>query len=205
MFNENPVDYPVNPLSRQRWSPYAFDADRSVSREDLEGLFEAARWAMSSFNAQPWRYIVGVKERDRETWDAVFETLLEGNRGWAQHVPVLALGLVERHFEHNGKPNRHAAHDLGAASASLSYEAAARGQLMIAREEYKIAVGHYPNGLQVPPPSPISALHPWGARPSSWSTSRPAGLPRSRAPCPMRWSRGASAGTSKARNIHARK
>ena len=127
MFKENPVDHPVNPLSLQRWSPYAYDADRAVNREDLQSLFEAARWAMSSFNAQPWRYIVGVRDRDRENWDKVFETLLEGNRGWAQHVPVLALGLVERHFEHNGKPNRHAAHDLGAASASLSYEAAARG------------------------------------------------------------------------------
>ena len=95
------------------WYRWARSGDRAGGFAGRSTTFAAARWAMSSFNAQPWRYIVGVKERDRETWDAVFETLLEGNRGWAQHVPVLALGLVERHFEHNGKPNRHAAHDLG--------------------------------------------------------------------------------------------
>lgn len=124
---KNPVEHDIQPMFRQRWSPYAYDAERNVSREDLQSLFEAARWAMSSFNAQPWRYIVGIRGRGQETWDRVFETLVEGNRGWAVNVPVLALGLVETHFEHNGKPNRHAAHDLGAASASLAYEAAARG------------------------------------------------------------------------------
>lgn len=124
---KNPVEHDIQPMFRQRWSPYAYDAERNVSSEDLQSLFEAARWAMSSFNAQPWRYIVGVRGRGQETWDRVFETLVEGNQNWAAHVPVLALGLVETHFEHNGKPNRHAAHDLGAASASLAYEAAARG------------------------------------------------------------------------------
>lgn len=124
---KNPVEHDIQPMFRQRWSPYAYDAERNVSSEDLQSLFEAARWAMSSFNAQPWRYIVGIRGRGQETWDRVFETLVEGNQNWAAHVPVLALGLVETHFEHNGKPNRHAAHDLGAASASLAYEAAARG------------------------------------------------------------------------------
>lgn len=123
----NPVAHAINPLFAQRWSPYGYDPRREVSREDLEGLFEAARWSMSAFNAQPWRYIVGVRGRSQATWDRVFESLLEGNRGWTRHVPVLALGLMETNFEHNGKPNGTALHDLGAASASLSYEAVARG------------------------------------------------------------------------------
>lgn len=124
---KNPSQYPINELFSKRWSPYVYDSEREVSREDLQGIFEAARWAMSAFNAQPWRYIVGVRGRTQETWNRVFESLLEGNRGWTEGVPVLALGLAERKFEYNGKANKTALHDLGAASATLSYEAASRG------------------------------------------------------------------------------
>lgn len=123
----NPVTRPVSPVFAQRWSPYVFDASRSVGSEDLEALFEAARWTMSAFNEQPWRYVVGVRGRGQETWDKVFDSLLEGNRGWAKNAPVLALGLAKRHYEHNGKPNHTALHDLGAASAALTFEATARG------------------------------------------------------------------------------
>ena len=124
---KNRTDHPINDLAAGRWSPYVFDAGREVSREDLESVFEAARWTMSAFNAQPWRYIVGVRGRTQETWDRVHESLLSGNQGWTRAAPVLALGLAVRDFEHNGKPNRTALHDLGAASASLTYKAAARG------------------------------------------------------------------------------
>lgn len=122
-----PTDYPIHDLLRQRWSPYAFDPDRSVSEEDLRALFEAARWTMSSYNAQPWRYIVGVRERSREVWEQVLSVLVEGNKPWAMNASVLALGLVEHIFEHNGKENKAAVHDLGAASANLTFEATARG------------------------------------------------------------------------------
>ena len=124
---KNPVEHSINPLFAARWSPYGFDATREVSRTDLEAIFEAARWTMSAFNAQPWRYIVGVRGRSQETWDGVFDSLLEGNQGWTKNVPVLALGLAQRHYEHNGKPNKTAFHDLGAASAALTFEATARG------------------------------------------------------------------------------
>jgi len=120
-------DTPIHNLLAQRSSPYAFDPTKSVSNEDLQALFEAARWSASAFNAQPWRYIVGVKDRTPELWQQVLEVLVEGNQSWAQHVPVLALGLVSTVFEHNGKPNNWAQHDLGAASASLTIEATSRG------------------------------------------------------------------------------
>lgn len=123
----NPVNRPVSPVFANRWSPYVYDADRGVSREDLAAVFEAARWTMSAFNEQPWRYIVGVRGRGQATWDKVHESLLEGNRGWAGNAPVLALGLARRHYERNGKPNHTALHDLGAASAALTFEATARG------------------------------------------------------------------------------
>lgn len=122
-----PVDHPIHELLVRRRSPYAFDPDRTVDTADLRSLFEAARWAMSSYNAQPWRYIVGVKARSRETWQQLLSVLVAGNQIWAANAPVLALGVVEHHFEHNGKPNKAATHDLGAASALLTVEATARG------------------------------------------------------------------------------
>lgn len=124
---KNQAQYDINPLFKQRWSPYAYDPDRAVSTEDLQGIFEAARWAMSAFNAQPWRYIVGVQGRSQETRDKIFDSLMEGNQGWTMNAPVLAIGLAQKTFEYNGKPNPTASHDLGAASASLALEAASRG------------------------------------------------------------------------------
>ena len=117
----------IHTLLTERWSPYTFDPTRTVASEDLQPLFEAARWAASAFNAQPWRYIVGVKDRNVQIWEQVLDVLVEGNQGWAQHAPVLALGLVQTTFEHNGKPNNSAIHDLGAASANLTVEATHRG------------------------------------------------------------------------------
>jgi nitroreductase len=124
---KNQAHHEINPLFTQRWSPYAYDSQRAVSTADLQGIFEAARWAMSAFNAQPWRYIVGIRGRSQETWDKIYSSLVEGNQGWTQNAPVLAVGLAQKNFEHNGKPNSTAVHDLGAASASLALEAAGRG------------------------------------------------------------------------------
>ncbi len=121
------ADHPIHELLVQRHSPYAFDPERSVSERDVTALFEAVRWTMSSFNAQPWRYIVGVKERSPETWANIHSVLLDGNQPWALNAPVLALGVVEHNFEYNDKPNKAAVHDLGAASAYLTLEATARG------------------------------------------------------------------------------
>jgi uncharacterized iron-regulated protein len=125
---KNPVDQPIHGLMQNRWSPYAFDPSRSVATEDLAAIFEAARWAASAYNAQPWRYIVGVKGRNDEVWERIHDqVLVEGNQAWTGHAPVLALGIVRSAYEHNDKPNGTAEHDLGAASASLTLEATARG------------------------------------------------------------------------------
>jgi len=120
------TDHPINALLSQRFSPYAFDPQREVADEDLAALFEAVRWTMSSYNAQPWRYIVGVKGRD-DKWEKIHACLVEGNQPWTENAPVLVLGLVKTHFDHNGTFNKSAEHDLGAASAMLTVEATARG------------------------------------------------------------------------------
>lgn len=124
---KNPNQHPIHELFTQRWSPYAFDASKPVSTEDLQSVFEAARWAMSAYNAQPWRYIVANRHTNEALWNQVLSTLVDGNKPWATHAPVLALGLVQTEFEQTGKPNTTAIHDLGAASAFLTIEATARG------------------------------------------------------------------------------
>jgi nitroreductase len=119
------TDYPVQELIASRWSPYAF-ADRPVSVDDLHSLFEAARWAPSSYNEQPWRYFVATKD-DSEAFAEMLSCLVEGNQVWAKTAPVLAIGCTHLNFALNGKPNAAAVHDLGLASANLVLEATARG------------------------------------------------------------------------------
>lgn len=119
------TDHPIHPLLAERWSPYAFD-DRPVPAADLCSLFEAARWAPSSYNEQPWRYIVATKD-DPEQFQRLLSCLLEGNQLWAKSVPVLALGVVSLKFAHNAKDNRAAVHDLGLAAGNLVLEAISRG------------------------------------------------------------------------------
>ncbi len=114
----------VLPIFHHRWSARAF-ADREVSREDLRRVFEAARWAPSSYNEQPWRYIVGT--RGTETHKKVADSLVPFNRSWAQRAPVLILGVAKARFSHDNSPNSYAVFDLGAASAYLVLQAAALG------------------------------------------------------------------------------
>jgi nitroreductase len=114
----------VLPVIHERWSARAF-ADRDVSQEDLKRLFEAARWAPSSNNEQPWRYIVGT--RGTETHRKIYESLVGFNQAWAGKAPVLILGVAKSTFSHNNTPNLHAVYDLGAASAYLVLQAAALG------------------------------------------------------------------------------
>ena len=116
----------IHPLLSRRWSPYVFDPHRDVSAEDLRALFEAARSTMSSYNEQPWRYIVGIRSRTPTIWKTILGTLDAGNQRWAQHAPVLAVGLAHCTFERNGRENTSALHDLGAASASMTFEATSR-------------------------------------------------------------------------------
>jgi nitroreductase len=118
-------DHPIHELLAKRWSPYAF-ADRPVTDDDLRSLFEAARWAASSYNEQPWRYLVAAKE-DSGEFERLLSCLVEGNQAWAQAAPVLAIGCTCLNFALNGKPNAAALHDLGLASANLTLEATARG------------------------------------------------------------------------------
>jgi len=107
-----------------RWSPRAF-SHRPVAEADLKKIFEAARWAASSYNEQPWRFLVG--HRGDSTYQKIFDSLVEFNQGWAKSAPVLILSAASKNFGHNGAANHFAIHDTGAATAYLGLQAAALG------------------------------------------------------------------------------
>jgi nitroreductase len=118
-------DHPIHELIARRWSPYAF-SDRAVAPELIRLLFESARWAPSSYNEQPWSYVVATRENPEE-FARLLSCLVEGNQGWAKAAPVLALGCTRLVFTLNGKPNAAAIHDLGLAAGNICLEATARG------------------------------------------------------------------------------
>ncbi len=117
--------HPIHELIVDRWSPYGF-SDRSVSPDDVRSLFEAARWAPSSYNEQPWSYLVATREQPEE-YQRVLSCMVEGNQAWAKAAPVLALGCTSLRFKLDGRDNAAAIHDLGLASGNLCLEATARG------------------------------------------------------------------------------
>jgi nitroreductase len=114
----------VHELIRSRWSPRIYSS-KEVSSEELARLFEAARWAASSSNEQPWRFIVGRK--GDETYKKIFASLVEFNQMWVKTAPVLALSVAKKTFTSNGSPNPYNLHDTGAASAYLALQATADG------------------------------------------------------------------------------
>ena len=144
-------DHPIHELLSRRWSPYAL-SDRPVPAEDVLSLFEAARWSASSYNEQPWRYIVAART-DVDEFERLLSCLVEPNQVWAKSAPLLALGCTSLNFALNGQPNVAAEHDLGLASTSLTLEATARGLFVHqmsgilpdrARELYEIPPGVRP-------------------------------------------------------------
>jgi nitroreductase len=141
---------PLHELIRERWSPRAF-AKRSVEPEKIRSLLEAARWASSSWNGQPWSYLVATKDEPAE-FARLASCLVDGN-AWAKQAPVLLLAVAAMNFAQNGKPNRHAFHDVGLANENLVLQAGAMGLvahqmagflLDRAREIYQIPDGQEP-------------------------------------------------------------
>ncbi len=115
----------IEDVIAHRWSPRAFD-ERPVEPEKLKSLFEAARWAPSSNNEQPWRFLAANKEQ-RPDYDRLLGCLSEGNSKWVFRAPLLILSVASLFFEDDGKPNRHAMHDTGLAVENLVLQATALG------------------------------------------------------------------------------
>lgn len=114
----------VMPIFFHRWSPRSF-AEREVNPATLAKVFEAARWAASSYNEQPWKFFVGI--HGSSTWQKIFDSLGEFNQTWAKAAPVLMVNAAHTKFTRNGTPNRVALYDLGAAASYLTLQASAMG------------------------------------------------------------------------------
>lgn len=150
-----PAEQPIHPILTERWSPRAF-ADKPVPKDQLAQLFEAARWSASSYNEQPWRFIVAVKDGAPDggaDYAKALACLVEFNQQWAKTAPVLILTAVGETFLRNGKPNGCAEHDLGLAVGNLSAQATHLGLMLHqmagiepdkVRSTYNIPEGFHP-------------------------------------------------------------
>jgi nitroreductase len=159
-------EYPVHELIVKRHSGRAFSS-KPVDTAVIGSLFEAARWAASCSNEQPWSFIVTRKDRpsghhpsradpsadERSDFDRLLACLIEFNVQWAQHAPVLILSVARLNFASPGNPNRHAMHDVGQATANLQLQATALGliahpmagfDVQKARHEFAIPQDHEP-------------------------------------------------------------
>jgi nitroreductase len=121
------ADHDILDVIRHRWSPRAFDPAHDVSVEDLQRLFEAARWAPSSRNEQPWRFVVTDHRRTPERFAALLDAIAPRNQAWANAAPVLVLVALRLTHESLEMENPHAWYDAGQAVAFLTLQATASG------------------------------------------------------------------------------
>ena len=144
-------DHPIDDLLADRFSPYAYDP-RPVEPAKLRSCLEAARWAASSYNEQPWSFLLAARG-DEAGFAKMLACLMQANQAWAQQAGVLIVTVAAGTFSRNGKPNRVAQHDVGLAVANLTVQAVALGlhvhemagiDLDAARQAYAIPDGHDP-------------------------------------------------------------
>lgn len=118
------ADYPIERLFIRRWSPRSLSGE-SLSEEELLTLFEAARWAPSTYNEQEWRFLYA--RRDTPHWQTFFDLLMPGNQAWCKRAAVLTVVLARKTFTRNGKPNPVHLFDVGSAWENLALQATAMG------------------------------------------------------------------------------
>lgn len=133
MINNRIAGHDVNELFLKRWSPRAMSGE-SLSEEQLMSLFEAARWAPSSYNNQPWRFVYA--RRDTKQWNSLFNLLGDFNKIWAQNAAVLVVVVSKKVFDHNDKPSRTHAFDAGAAWENLALQGSLMGLAIHAMEGF---------------------------------------------------------------------
>jgi nitroreductase len=144
-------EFPIHHLLRERWSPVAF-SPRPIAPAELACLFEAARWAPSSYNEQPWTFLLATRDQPDE-FARMLQCLVPGNQIWAKHAFALVISCAQLSFARNGNANRHAFHDVGLATQNLLLQATALGiashamagfDVDLARSAYQIPASHEP-------------------------------------------------------------
>jgi nitroreductase len=143
-------EHPVNPLFVDRWSPRAMSG-QTVSREDLMSLFEAARWAPSSYNNQSWRFIYATRES--EHWKDFLGLLIDNNRQWAEKAGALIIILSKKTFDFNQQPSKTHSFDAGAAWENLALQGFLNGLVVHGMEGFDYTktrqLLHIPEGYDV--------------------------------------------------------
>ena len=144
------ANYPILPLLLNRWSSRALSGEE-MTDEELMPLFEAARWAPSSYNNQPWRFIYA--KRNTPAWKTFLDLLVEFNQSWAKNAAALVVVASAKNFEHNQKPAHTHSFDTGSAWMALALEASHRGLVAHGMEGFDYAKAakalHIPDGFQV--------------------------------------------------------
>jgi len=117
----------IDRLLAERWSPRAFDPEHEIEADKITALIEAAHWAPSCFNEQPWRYILCNKHSNEVAWQFAVSCLMPKNQLWAKNAPLLIMACAYEEFTHNGNANRWAQYDTGAASENICLQATSMG------------------------------------------------------------------------------
>ena len=157
--NNRKNQYKINSIFVNRWSPRSMTGE-SITDDTLMSLFEAARWAPSSFNNQPWRFLYA--KRDTSNWNTFYDLLLEGNKVWAKHAAVLVVIISRKNFEYNEKPSITHQFDTGAAWENLALEASTRG--IVAHGMQGFDYEKTRNNLKVPDDFDVMAMIAIGIR-----------------------------------------
>lgn len=131
--NERKAKYPIHPLILNRWSPRALSG-KELSEEELMSLFEAARWAPSSYNNQPWFFLYARK--NSKYWKTFFDLLVDFNKSWVKNASVLILILSNKLFSYNHKPSRTHRFDTGAAWENMALQGSSIGLVVHGMEGF---------------------------------------------------------------------
>jgi nitroreductase len=152
-------DYSIKPLILDRWSPRSMTGEEMTEKE-LFALFEAARWAPSSYNNQPWRFLYARK--NTPAWPLFFDLLIDFNKGWVKNASAIVLVMSAKNFEHNNKPCRTHSFDTGAAWMAMALEGAGRGWVLHAMEGFDYDKAR--KVLEIPDDYQVEALIAVGKR-----------------------------------------
>lgn len=154
-----PNNYKIQPFILNRWSPRSMTGEE-LTENELKPLFEAARWAPSSYNAQPWVFVYARK--NTPSWTLFFNLMVKANQSWAKNAGALVLIISRNHFEHNDKPSHTHSFDAGASWMALALEGAARGLAVHGMEGFDYEKAR--KDLKIPSDYTVEALIAIGKR-----------------------------------------
>lgn len=147
------AEYPIEDIFVARWSPRAMTGE-PLSDGEIKTLFEAGRWAPSTYNEQEWRFLYA--RRDTPLWQTFFDLLVEGNQAWCKNAAMLVVIVAHKVFALNGKPNPVHLFDVGAAFENIALQGTAMGLVVHGMQGFDFAKAH--SALKVPEDYAVAAM-----------------------------------------------